>query len=1698
MKSISINVKLFAILAFIGAIFAFIVLWSFHLQNHVLERNLAQERKASADIVDKVVYLGSTALLSFANDYSRWDDMVQFVSTKDQKWSKVNIDPELGIVDVDVIWICDTTASPIYRVDIWGDSLASAFPLSAEDRDSIVGNNRFHRFFARTKWGLVEIQQAPIQPTDDTRRQTLAKGYLFVGKIWSPAHLGGFSQLTGLQLSIKYSNEPLDSLASQNIHDATVNVSSPLRDLRGQTTAYLVAKTELTEWRNFRHVLRTELGLIVAFLVVLLLTLAFVFYYWISRPLIAISHGLIQGSPELPASLLRQKSDFGNLARLVSESVRQKCRLEEEIIERRLAEAGLRESEDRLSAVTGCAKDGIIMLDADGNVCFWNPAAEELIGYSADEIMGRNFHEVVAPARYLADYRAAFPHWQKTGLGNVVGKTLELQAVRKDGVEVPIELSLSSSILSNRQYAIGIVRDITRRKLVEEAVQTLLSRQEAILDAVPDIIIEVDNNKIYTWANQAGFEFFGEDVLGKEAAFYFEGEQETYANVQPLFNGSESVFYVESWQRRKDGQRRLLAWWCHVLKDSNGNVTGALSSARDITERKLAEENKEKKLLRQQGISQLRQSLLAPAPLEDRLRKVTDAIVRLFDADFCRIWLIRPGDLCERGCIHAEVKDGPHVCRQRDRCLHLQTSSGRYTHVDGRGHRRVPFGCYKIGLVASGEEQKFVTNDAQNDPRVHNHAWVRELGLVSFAGYQLRAPGGETLGVLALFAKHPISVDEDSILEGLGSTVALVVKQAVAEESLHRSETKFRTLYDSTSDAVMLLDEKGFFDCNKATLAIFGCATSEEFCSKHPADLSPSQQPCGTDSFTLANQQIATAIEKGSNRFEWIHKRIDTGEPFYADVLLNAMELDGKPVVQAVVRDVTERKRAEDALRASEAEHRMLFENAGVGITYYDLEGRVLMLNALSAAQLGGKPEDFVGRTIDEILPPEVAATFHASVDRLTPANTSIDSEDMIPSSTGSRWHFAKYTGIFEPNGMPVGVQIVTTDITDRKRAEDELRKLSQAVEQSPTSVVITDVYGSIEYVNPKFCELTGYTSVEAIGQNPRILKSGLTPKETYDQMWSTIGAGLTWKGELRNRKKNGEPFWERANIFAIQDSAGKTTHYIGLEEDITEQKRVEEERSRFISVIDEAPESIAILNADGSIMYVNHAFEKISGVASSQAAGHYYEELARKLYANKDYDIPWDRVQAGESWTDCITYRGSEGQFHLMDQSISPIRSRSGEIINYVVFNRDVTEERELEIRARWADERLRLSIDGMVDGLTLWDVRMDSDGGIQEFVCSEANPAALKMLGKERRDAVGHSVRELLQGAEDHDPHELFLRVHDRGRSLIIDHLHFLKDNQRLILSIHVWAIGTGVACHLRDVTQQLDLEAQLRQSQKLEAVGSLAAGIAHEINTPIQFVGDNIRFLADSFSGLMNVLEQHRECREKMASLLGEQEELQQLRDLDKEVDVDYLKTEIPLAVEQSLEGVSRVSTIVRAMKDFSHIDEREMVLADINQMLDTTLTVARNELKYVADVAKDFAPDLPTVECFRNDLNQVFLNLFINAAHAIGDVVSAEGQGRGAITVATRRDGNEVVVSISDTGGGIPEGIRDRIFDHFFTTKEVGKGTGQGLSIARSIVVEKHKGAITFDSEIGKGTTFHIRLPITRREVEHAESQHPVRG
>lgn len=286
-------------------------------------------------------------------------------------------------------------------------------------------------------------------------------------------------------------------------------------------------------------------------------------------------------------------------------------------------------------------------------------------------------------------------------------------------------------------------------------------------------------------------------------------------------------------------------------------------------------------------------------------------------------------------------------------------------------------------------------------------------------------------------------------------------------------------------------------------------------------------------------------------------------------------------------------------------------------------------------------------------------------------------------------------------------------------------------------------------------------------------------------------------------------------------------------------------------------------------------------------------------------------------------------------------------------------------------------------------------------------------------------------------------------------------------------------------QEIIERKLLESELVQAQKLESIGQLAAGIAHEINSPAQFIGDNIRFLSESFTKILTLLEKYRHISEIANEKLILQELIADVNNYKNEMNINYFLEEIPKAISQSLEGINRVSDIVSAMKVFSHPGVGEKTLVDINKAIKSTITVARNEWKYVAEVVTDFNHLIPMILCYPGEINQVILNIIINAADAIADKVDRASGLKGTITVRTHRVVDWVEICITDTGTGIPEEVIPRIFDPFFTTKEIGKGIGQGLAISHDIVVKKHNGTITFNTEIGKGTSFIIKLPINSK-------------
>ncbi len=294
----------------------------------------------------------------------------------------------------------------------------------------------------------------------------------------------------------------------------------------------------------------------------------------------------------------------------------------------------------------------------------------------------------------------------------------------------------------------------------------------------------------------------------------------------------------------------------------------------------------------------------------------------------------------------------------------------------------------------------------------------------------------------------------------------------------------------------------------------------------------------------------------------------------------------------------------------------------------------------------------------------------------------------------------------------------------------------------------------------------------------------------------------------------------------------------------------------------------------------------------------------------------------------------------------------------------------------------------------------------------------------------------------------------------------------------------ISRGAVIVNRNITERKALESQLVIARRLEAVGQLAAGIAHEINTPTQYVNDNVYFLKDSYAGLLECLLHLRELVSSSRMAPPTPDELGELAKGLSALDLDFLSKEIPQALDQSLDGLKRITTIVSAMKDFSHRSDDRRAPADLNRAIESTVTVSRNEWKYVAEVALELDPALPSVHCSITEVNQVVLNLIVNAAHAIAERNVQEGQShkKGKITLTTKRAGDQVEIRVADTGAGIPEAIRHRIFEQFFTTKPVGKGTGQGLALARAIIVDKHGGTIEFESTVGVGTVFVLLLPI----------------
>ncbi len=516
-------------------------------------------------------------------------------------------------------------------------------------------------------------------------------------------------------------------------------------------------------------------------------------------------------------------------------------------------------------------------------------------------------------------------------------------------------------------------------------------------------------------------------------------------------------------------------------------------------------------------------------------------------------------------------------------------------------------------------------------------------------------------------------------------------------------------------------------------------------------------------------------------------------------------------------------------------------------------------------------------------------------------------------------------------------------------------------------------------------------------------------------------------------------------------------------------------------NVLDSIPQSVFWKDDAGVYLGCNSAFARDAAVLSPQA-----------ILGKTDFDLPWSAEQTtAYRADDAEVIRSNCAKRHIIEQqsqadgtklwidtSKVPLVSEDGRARGVLGIYEDITERKVAELALRAAHEETELYFSSVPSIL----IGLDLDGRIGRWNAAAAKTFGLQESLVRTKSLSDCGVTWLCSDAAGE--FDSWIRLASPHRC---SDLPFLKDNETRFLDLTVIPVASGAGESIgllvtgADITERTRLEEQLRQAQKLEAIGQLAAGIAHEINTPVQYVSDNAAFLRTTWPTLGELLALTQTLRKECETTCS-QETIRQLDDCLDASSLDYLLREIPQAIDQSLHGLQHVAKIVRCMKEFAHPDSSSKELVDINRAIETTITIARNEWKYVAEVQTRLDLSLPPVSCFPGELNQVILNLIVNAADAIRDNVAA-GQ-KGEITVTTCQKGEFVEVSIRDTGKGIPREIQSRVFEPFFTTKPVGKGSGQGLALAHAIVVKKHAGKIWFESETGRGTTFFVHLPLAK--------------
>ena len=501
------------------------------------------------------------------------------------------------------------------------------------------------------------------------------------------------------------------------------------------------------------------------------------------------------------------------LALQLAETNRQ---LEQESADRKQAESSLRTSQAKYKAVYDLSSEAIMLLTPEEGLVSANAAAIAIFGCKDEKDLISHGPINLSPKYQPDGSISSLKAQQMADIALEDGSNVfQWKHKRIDGTEFLSTITLTRMELEGKRFLQAAVRDISEQERTQDALRAGEQRLRLFVENVSDVVWTMDFSGRFTYMSPSM-----QQMLGRK---WEEGTHLTIADIMAppaiaVFLKTLKSIVAEAYtvQRvktrtqelellREDGSTVWSELTINGMRNESGEIAAVQGIASDISERKQAEERQARLVKRLESVNQLQEALLLPGPLEQKFKKITQTTVDLLDLDFCRIWMVQPGDLCNSGCIHAAAADEAHLCRYREKCLHLMASSGRYTHVNG-DHRRVPIGCYKIGRIASDEEHKFLTNNVTTDPRVHNHQWANDLGLVSFAGYKLRDANDNPIGVFAMFAKHPISEEDDAFLSSLAEMTSRVIIEDKSADIIAQENAKLSAIISSMEEGVVFAD----------------------------------------------------------------------------------------------------------------------------------------------------------------------------------------------------------------------------------------------------------------------------------------------------------------------------------------------------------------------------------------------------------------------------------------------------------------------------------------------------------------------------------------------------------------------------------------------------------------------------------------------------------------------------------------------------------------------------------------------------------------------------------------------------------------------------------------------------------------------------------------------------------------------------